>query len=84
MTKEAAEKSRKFREARRLLHQLDVRFTLSYPAELRFTWRGERMRIIERQWAFLKKEAAEKRNYKLLLELRHRMPATAAGYESLL
>lgn len=42
------------------------------------------MRIIERQWAFLKKEAAEKRNYKLLLELRHRMPATAAGYESLL
>lgn len=47
MTKETAEKRRKFTNARNRLHNLDVRFTLAYPAELRFTWRGKRMKFTD-------------------------------------
>lgn len=64
MTKETAEKRRKFNEVRSRLHQLDVRFTLAYPAELRFSWRGKRMKFADHREAmdFLDKEEMEKRN----------------------
>lgn len=35
-------KRKRFTEVRRKLHELDVRFTLAYPAVLRFTWYTER------------------------------------------
>lgn len=44
MTKEWAEKRQKFREVRKKLHALDVRFTLAYQAELHFTWRRKQMK----------------------------------------
>lgn len=43
MTKDVVEKRKQFADARRKLHELDVRFTLAYPAVLRFTWKGERV-----------------------------------------
>ncbi len=49
MTKETAEKRRKFKDVRSQLHDLDVHFILAYPAELRFT----SLRITRRQWTFL-------------------------------
>lgn len=51
MTRETAEKRKKFTDARRRLHELDVRFTLAYPAELRFTWEGKRMRFTDHRKA---------------------------------
>lgn len=51
MTRETAEKRKKFTDARRRLHELDVRFTLAYPAELRFTWRGKRVKFIDHRQA---------------------------------
>lgn len=57
MTKETAEKRKKFTDARRRLHELDVRFTLAYPAELRFTWNGKRVKFTDHRqaMAFLNK-----------------------------
>ena len=51
MTKETAEKRKKFTDARRRLHELDVRFTLAYPAELRFTWMGKRVKFTDHRQA---------------------------------
>lgn len=58
MTKETAEKRRKFTDVRRRLHELDVRFTLAYPAELRFTWKGKRVKFTDHReaMALLKRE----------------------------
>lgn len=63
MTKETAEKRRKFKDVRSWLHDLDVRFTLAYPAELRFTWRGKRMKFTDHQEAmdFLNNGETEER-----------------------
>uniref|UniRef100_A0A3Q1EIL4 L1 transposable element RRM domain-containing protein n=1 Tax=Acanthochromis polyacanthus TaxID=80966 RepID=A0A3Q1EIL4_9TELE len=47
MTSETAEKRKKFTDARRRLHELDVCFTLAYPAELRLTWRGKRVKFTD-------------------------------------
>ena len=62
MTKETAEKRRKFTDARNRLHNLDVRFTLAYPAELRFTWKGKRMKFTDHREAmdFINKEEKER------------------------
>lgn len=42
MTRDVVERRRKFTDIRRKLHDLDIRFTLAYPATLRFTCKGER------------------------------------------
>lgn len=51
MTRETAEKRKKFTEARQKLHAMDVRFTLAHPAELRFTWKGKRMMFSDHRQA---------------------------------
>ncbi len=51
MTKETAEKRRKFKDVRSRLHDLDVHFILAYPAELRFRWKGKRMKFMDHQEA---------------------------------
>lgn len=43
MTRDVAEKRRQFTAVRKRLHELDIRFTLAYPAVIRFTWKGERV-----------------------------------------
>lgn len=43
MTREVVEKRRKFSDVRKKLHELDVRFTLAYPAVIRFSWNGRRV-----------------------------------------
>ncbi len=57
MTRELAERRKRFTEARKKLHALDVRFTLAYPAEWSFTWGGKRMKFDDHSKAmeFLKK-----------------------------
>lgn len=64
MTRETAEKRRKFKDVRNRLHTLDVRFTLAYPAELRFTWHGKRMKFTDDREAmdFLNKETEKPRS----------------------
>ena len=64
MTRETAEKRRKFKDVRIRLHGLDVRFTLAYPAEIRFTWRGKRMKFTDDREAmdFLNKESEKQRS----------------------
>ena len=64
MTRGTAEKLRKFKEVRSHLHDLDVRFTLAYPAELRFTWQGKRMKFDNDRETmdFLNKESKEQRS----------------------
>ena len=47
MTKEVADKRKQFTEVRKKLHELNVRFTLAFPAVLRFTWKGERVSFTE-------------------------------------
>ncbi len=44
MTRELAEKRKMFLPAKKVLHQLNVRFMLAFPATLRFTWKGRRNR----------------------------------------
>lgn len=58
MTKETAEKRRKFTDARNQLHNLDLRFTLAYSAELHLTWKGKRMTFTDHREAmdFINKE----------------------------
>lgn len=41
MSRELAERRKTFTAARKTLQQLDVRYTLAYPATLRFTWKVE-------------------------------------------
>lgn len=43
MTKEVVEKRQKFSEVRKKLHEMDVRFTLAYPAVMHFSWKGQRV-----------------------------------------
>lgn len=43
MTRDVAEKRRRFTAVRKRLHELDIRFTLAYPAVIRFTWKGQRV-----------------------------------------
>ncbi|KAK7906782.1 hypothetical protein WMY93_015394 [Mugilogobius chulae] len=45
LTRDVVEKRKKFTDVRRKLHDLDIRFTLAYPAVLRFTWKGEKKRF---------------------------------------
>lgn len=40
MTRELAEKRKMFLPAKKALQQLNVRYTLAFPAVLRFTWKG--------------------------------------------
>lgn len=40
MTRELAEKRKMFLPAKKALQQLNVRYTLAFPATLRFTWKG--------------------------------------------
>lgn len=42
MTKELAEKRKTFLSAKKSLQQLNVRYTLAFPATLRFTWKGRK------------------------------------------
>lgn len=51
MTKETAAKRRKFNDVKSRLHSLDVRFTLGFPVELRFTWQGKRMKVTDNEKA---------------------------------
>lgn len=64
MTRETAAKRRKFKDVRNRLHTLDVRFTLAYPAELRFTWKGKRMKFTDDREAmdFLNEETEQQRS----------------------
>lgn len=59
LPREWAEKRKKFSEVREKLHSLDVRFTVAPPAQMRFTWKGKRMRFDDHRkaLAFLNKEA---------------------------
>ena len=43
MSRELADKRKKFNDARKLLREIDVRHTLAFPAILRFTWKGKNM-----------------------------------------
>ncbi|KAK7919118.1 hypothetical protein WMY93_010402 [Mugilogobius chulae] len=45
LTRDVVEKRKKFTEVRMKLHDLDIHFTLAYPAVLRFTWKGKRKRL---------------------------------------
>lgn len=64
MQMETGEKRRKFKDVRSRLHTLDVRFTLAYPAELRFTWHGKRMKFTDDREAMdsLIKETEQQRS----------------------
>lgn len=59
LPREWTEKRKKFSEVREKLHSLDVRFTVAPPAQMRFTWKGKRMRFDDHRkaLAFLNKEA---------------------------
>ena len=60
LPREWAERRKKFSEVREKLHSLEVRFTMAPPAQMRFTWKGKRMRFDDhcKALAFLNKEAA--------------------------
>ncbi|XP_060758375.1 uncharacterized protein LOC132869034, partial [Neoarius graeffei] len=68
MTKETAAKRRKFKDVKSRLHTMDVRFTLGFPAELRFTWRGKRMKFTDDKKAMdfldsqMEQQSAEERS----------------------
>lgn len=55
MTKELAEKRKSFTLVKRKLQEMEVKYTLAYPATLRFTWRGKNM-------SFTTAKAADKFN----------------------
>lgn len=52
------ERRRKFTPVRNKLHDMDIRFTLAYPAKLYFTWKGKKMSFEDHRKAqkFLDKE----------------------------
>lgn len=43
VTKDVANRRKKFIEVRRKLHEMDFRFTLAFPTVLRYSWKGKRM-----------------------------------------
>lgn len=43
MTREVANRRKQFNDARKKLHELNVRFTFALPATLRFTWMGKKV-----------------------------------------
>lgn len=51
MTKEVVEKRRKFSNIRKKLHELDLCFTLAYPAEIRFSWKGCKVSFVDHRKA---------------------------------
>lgn len=51
MTKEVVDKRKRFTDVRKKLHELNVRFTLAYPAVLRFTWKGDKVSFVDPQKA---------------------------------
>lgn len=61
MTKEVADKRKQFTDVRKKLHDLDTRFTLAFPATLRFTWKGKKVSFTDpnKAMALLNEERAE-------------------------
>uniref|UniRef100_A0AAV2KJ35 L1 transposable element RRM domain-containing protein n=1 Tax=Knipowitschia caucasica TaxID=637954 RepID=A0AAV2KJ35_KNICA len=51
VTKELAEKRKTFLAAKKALQQHNVRYTLAFPATLRFTWRGKNQRFTQAEEA---------------------------------
>lgn len=47
MTRETAAKRKKFKDVKDRLHTLNVRFTVAFPAELRFTWQGKKLKFTD-------------------------------------
>lgn len=60
VTKDVADRRKKFTEVQRKLHEMDIRFTLAFPAVLQFSWKGKRMSFDDHRKAleFIAKETA--------------------------